>query len=170
MSDEVPAPGKPRINKSARDREQARGGPRPSRAAIRLSSVPGDHRAHSSAAAGPAAWSVTAVTNGRVLHLPSLDPTIKRPVTSTVVRDVKTQPINQGGWGGVEMPAKRPHGRLWFVAQTPDRHAFFKGGKRGERGRCCLPGPPDNGKSGLKTLRQNKQAGPYGQAACSVSP
>lgn len=84
-----------------------------------MSSVPGvaitEHTAQPRL--GRPRWSVTAETDGRVLDLPSLDQTIQRAVAGTVVRDVKTQPINQGGGG--QMPAKRPHGRpLWFVAQT----------------------------------------------------
>lgn len=57
VSDEVLAPGKPRINKSVRDREQAQRGPRLSRAAIQMSSVPGmviTELTTQPAAAGPA--------------------------------------------------------------------------------------------------------------------
>lgn len=121
VSDEEPAPGKPRGNKSVRDREQARRGPRLSRAAVQMSAVPGvavsEHTARPRL--GRPRGSVTAQTDARALDLPSLDRTIQRAVTSTAVRDVKTQPIHRGGGG--QMPAERPLGRLWSAAQTPDR-------------------------------------------------
>lgn len=101
-----------------------------------MSSVPGvaitEHTAQPRL--GRPRWSMTAETDGRVLDLPSLDQTIQRAVAGTVVRDVKTQPINQGGGG--QMPAKRPHGRAALVRgpDAPDRHAFFEGGKRADGG------------------------------------